>query len=59
MEIVQRIREVKTMPELDALRMETVKAMKEAGQEGFRSIQNEFIKSKNRLHRIRLRDRSW
>ena len=59
MEIVQKIREVKTMPELDALRLETVKAMKELGQEGFRSIQKEFIKAKNRLRRIPLKDRNW
>ena len=59
MEIVQKIREAKTMPELDALRLETVKAMKELGQEGFRSIQKEFIKAKNRLRRIPLKDRNW
>ena len=58
-EIVKKLRTVKTMPELDALRMETVKAMKEDGNKNFYSIQKEFTKARNRLERIPLRDRTW
>lgn len=54
---------VKTMPELDALRMEAVAAMKaEAevrGEEGFYEVQGAFIKAKNKLKRIPLRERTW
>lgn len=59
-EIIQKLRQVKTMPELDELRIETVKAMSSDGtKETFRSIQIEFIKAKNRLRRIPLKDRTW
>lgn len=60
MEIIQKIQNVKTLPELNALRLETVTAMKEGGDQGkFYHIQKEFIKAKNRLKRIPLKDRTW
>jgi hypothetical protein len=49
----------KTMPELDALRLETVGAMRIAGKDGYKAIQDIFRKQKNRLLRIPLKDRSW
>lgn len=59
-ELIEKLRNVKTMPELDALRLETVKAMQEDGtQETFERIQKEFRKAKNRLRRIPLKDRTW
>ena len=57
-EIIQKIKEVKTMPELDALRIETVKVM-QVNVPNYRIIQKEFIKSKNRLLRIPLLKRTW
>ena len=59
-DIVQKLRNVRTIPELDALRRETVKAMMAKGdKETFYSIQKEFRKIKNKLLRIPLRDRTW
>ncbi len=59
-EIIQKLKQIKTIPELDALRVETVKAMMRGGnKEIFYSIQKEFIKAKNRLLRIPLKDRTW
>lgn len=59
-EIIQKLRAVKTMPELDELRLETVKAMQSDGtRESFEQIQDEFRKAKNRLRRIPLKDRTW
>ena len=60
MNILDKLLEVKTMPELDALRIETVEAMQADGtSETFESVQNAFIKAKNRLRRIPLSQRSW
>lgn len=58
-EIIEKLQNVKTMPELDELRSETTKCMMEAGENGFRVIQKEFIKAKNRLLRIPLSQRNW
>ena len=58
-EIVKKLRAVKTIPKLNELRMETVKAMQEDGNKKFYSIQKEFTKARNRLERIPLRDRTW
>lgn len=58
-EMINKIRGVKTMPNLDALRLETVTCMKEVGQDGFREIQKEFVKVKNRLLRTPLSQRNW
>lgn len=57
-EIIQKLRKVKTIPELDALRLEVVKAMRHK-KETFYPIQKEFIKAKNRLVRIPLAKRDW
>jgi hypothetical protein len=62
-ELFDKLRDVKTMPELDALRLDVVTVMTEAGKRGgenaFKNVQNEFIRAKNRLQRIPLRDRTW
>lgn len=58
-EIMKKLRQVKTMPELDELRLETVKVISSDGtKETFYSIQKEFKKAKNRLKRIPLKERS-
>ncbi len=63
MNIFEKLAVVKTMPELDALRMETVAAMQAAGElsgeAGFKKVQAAFIKAKNRLRRIPLVERTW
>ena len=56
---IEKIRKAKTMPELDSLRIDTVRAMMSGGQAVFEQVQTEFIKAKNRLKRIPLRDRQW
>jgi len=59
-EIIQKLKKVKTIPELDELRLETVKCMRLGGsKEIFYLIQKEFIKAKNRLRRIPLKNRNW
>ena len=59
-EIITRIKAVQTMPELDALRVETAEAMMQDGtKETFETIQNAFRKANNRLRRVPLRDRTW
>lgn len=58
-ETINKIQNVKTMPELDELRKLTVDAMMSDGKDVFEKIQKEFIKSKNRLKRIPLKDRMW
>ena len=60
MEILEKLLNVKTMPELDDLRIETVKAMESDGTlETFEKAQNAFRKAKNRLRRIPLAKRTW
>jgi len=54
-----KIRNTKTMPELDALRTETAEAMTTGGKAAFDRVQREFRKAKNRLKRVPLRDRTW
>jgi len=56
---IQKLRAVKTMPDLDLLRTETVQAMESGGQAEFDRVQGEFRKAKNRLKRIPLKDRTW
>jgi len=60
MEILNELANVKTMPELDELRLKTVKAMQSDGtQETFTKIQHAFRKAKNRLRRIPISERTW
>jgi hypothetical protein len=60
MDIIGRLKQVKTTPELDALRRETFEAMESDGSdETFERVQGEFIKAKNRLRRIPLSQRDW
>ena len=56
---ISKINQVKTMPELDALRGETVEAMQSGGKEAFELVQNAFRKKKNKLNRIPLSQRDW
>jgi hypothetical protein len=60
--IIQKLKAVKTMPELDALRIESVNEMQKAETEkkgSYREIQVAFIKAKNRLLRVPLKERTW
>lgn len=60
MHIIEKLANVQTMPELDSMRMEVLKAMKADGtQETFKKIQQHFIRAKNRLQRIPLSERTW
>lgn len=59
MEIIKKLEEVKTMPELDVMRKEVAGAMIGHGEEVFHKVQNAFRKAKNRLKRVPLRDRTW
>lgn len=58
-DLIQKIESVKTMPELDALRIECARDMEDGDKEKFLATQKAFIKARNRLKRIPLRDRSW
>lgn len=57
-DIFEKLKNVKTMPELDALRGEVFERMS-VGKVEFVETQRAFIKAKNRLNRIPLKDRSW
>lgn len=61
-ELLYALRDVKTMPELDALRQDTFNVMeaagKRAGENAFKNVQSAFISAKNRLQRIPLCDRT-
>jgi len=59
MEIIEKLANVKTMPELDALREEVVERMIGHGEETFHKVQDAFRKAKNRLNRIPLKERTW
>jgi hypothetical protein len=58
-DMISKLKSVQTIQELDSLRLETARCMKELGQDRFREVQKEFIKTKNRLLRIPLSKRSW
>ncbi|CAH1054075.1 hypothetical protein [Paenibacillus pseudetheri] len=57
-ELLKKIKDCNTMPELDAMRLELVKAGK-AFPESFQTMQAAFIKKKNQLNRIPLSKREW
>lgn len=58
--IFDRLKATKTMPELDALRMDCVRTGEASGSVDMaRQIQQAFIKAKNRLERIPLSQRGW
>lgn len=60
MEILKELANVKTMPELDELRIKTVKAMQSDGTpETFYKIQKAFKKAKNKLQRVPMSERTW
>jgi len=59
MEIEEKIKSCKSIPELDNLRIDVVKAMQNDGGNKFYSIQKVFIKQKNKLLRIPLSKRTW
>ena len=59
-ELLAKLKSVQTMPELDALRPDTVEAMQSDGtKETFDRVQGAFRKAKNRLRRIPLSQRNW
>lgn len=60
MTIFEKLDAVKTMPELDALRPEVAELLSGANsKEAFEKIQQAFIKKRNKLLRIPLKERSW
>ncbi len=58
-EILKRLKDVQTMPHLDAMRTEVAAAMIGHGEETFHEIQDAFRAAKNRLRRVPLSERSW
>lgn len=59
-QMLKRLKIVQAMPELNSMRVEVVEAMQSDGtSETFYKVQQAFIKAKNRLERIPLRDRTW
>lgn len=59
-ELLQKLKTVQTMSELDALRRDTFIAMESDGtKETFDRVQSAFRKAKNRLRRIPLSKRNW
>jgi len=58
-EMIAKLKNTKTMPELDGFRLEVTKFMMAGGKEAFYRVQKEFIKTKNRLKRIPLMERTW
>ncbi len=59
-DLLKRLASVQTMPELDAMRVEVAETMTSDGtRETFERVQQAFIKAKDRLRRIPLRDRTW
>ncbi len=59
MEIEEKIKSCKSIPELDALRLDVVKSMQDDGGSRFYDLQSIFIKQKNKLLRIPLSKRTW
>lgn len=58
-DVIERLKTVQTMRELDAMRGEVVKAMEADGTEWtFYRVKKAFISAKNRLERIPLRNRA-
>lgn len=57
-DLLKQIKDCKTMPELNELRLPLVKAGKESPDK-FPDLQAAFIKRKNQLMRIPLSQRSW
>ena len=58
MDLLEKIIKCETMPQLDAMRMELVVAGK-GNPDMARTLQAAFIRQKNRLKRIPLKDRNW
>jgi len=56
MEILEKIKNCATLPQLDGLRIDCVRASKIGNGE---IIQKAFIKQRNKLIRIPLKDREW
>lgn len=57
-ELIQKIKECKTMPELDDMRLELVTAGS-GDQETFKKLQDAFKSQKNKLNRVPLSERTW
>ena len=54
MDLIEKIKNCKTIPELDALRLDVVK-----DKQNFIINQKAFRKMKNKLLRIPLKERTW
>ncbi len=57
-QLIKKIKDCESMPQLDSMRLELVQAGK-GNPDMFKALQSEFIKKKNQLERIPLRDRTW
>lgn len=62
-EIISKIKQCDTIPKLDSLRIEIANAMMNVNnvnnREEIEEIRKVFIKQKNKLKRIPLKDRKW
>lgn len=58
-ELIRKLKEVKTKPALDALRMDCVEFTKPGKQQDFADVQAAFRKAANRVRRVPLKDRTW
>ena len=58
-EIIEKIKNAKTMPNLNQLRTEIVSIICSGSEEDFHKIQDAFRKAKNKLKRIPLKERTW
>lgn len=56
-DLLQRLKTVSTLPKLDAMREEVARAMMGQELETFSTIQTAFIRAKNRLRRVPVKDR--
>lgn len=56
-ELVDKIKNCKSMQELDLLRLEVTQEMIRLGASGYQELQNIFRKQKNKLLRIPIKDR--
>lgn len=57
-ELLTKIKNCSTMPQLDEMRLELVTAGR-GNVEVFKTLQSEFIKKKNQLERIPRMERTW
>lgn len=57
--LIEKLKAVKTKPELDALRMDCAKLATAGHEDDFLEVQQVFRKAANRVRRVPLKDRTW